>query len=222
MILAHGQVVEGTISYFGQKFEIKEGTVENKSDINPKYKIKAETQITNTEDINVNVPRGSMLTIIMEGEGELSRTALPHFSLLGSGVGRNQDELSDTDIISILTLGTTPDAFLDKGLSGSSPLLMAPATSIIERRAEKALALKEVQIHIDLDSAKENRLVVAREVFQQISLTVDVSYGGDRWIGLQRDMSKYFSVEGKVNVAGSQSSNSNNWSFDLKAKRDIP
>ncbi len=99
---------------------------------------------------------------------------------------------------------------------------MAPATSIIDRRAERALALKEVQIHIDLDSAKENRLVVAKEVFQQISLLVDVSYGGDRWIGLQRDMSKHFSVEGKVNMAGSQSSNSNNWSFDLKAKRDFP
>jgi len=222
MIFARGQVVEGTISYFGQEFEIKEGVVTNESGINPEYKIKAETQITNTEDIDIDMPQGSILTIMMEWEGALNRTALPHLSASGGGVGRGRQKLTDTDIISILTLGTTPEAFLEKGLSGSSPLLIAPATSIIERRAERALALKEVQIHIDLDSAKENRLVIAREVFGQISLLVDVSYGGDRWIGLQRDMGKHFTIEGKMNMAGSQSSNSNNWSFDLKAKRDFP
>ena len=222
LVFAQGQIVEGTLSYFAQEFEIKEGRVTNESEIDPKYKITAETEITNTEDLDIDAPQGATLTIIMELEGSLSSPLPPSFRVSGGGVAQGQQELSDTDIISILTLGATPEAFLDKGLSGSpgsSPLLMMPATWLLERRAEKLLKLKEFQIQLDLNSAKETRLVVAKEIMRQISVRVDVGYRGEQWIGLQHEVGRHFALEGKVNLADAQA---NDWSFDLKVKHDFP
>ncbi|MFC1712351.1 translocation/assembly module TamB domain-containing protein [Candidatus Poribacteria bacterium] len=221
LVSARGQILEGTLSYFEQDFEIKEGKVTNESEIDPKYKIKAETEITNTEDLGLDALQGSTLTITIELEGSLSSPLPPKFSASGGGVTREQQELSDTDIISILTLGATPKAFLDKGLTGSSPLLMEPATRLIEKRAERMLNLKEFELQLDLNSAKETRLVVTKEVMKQIQISVllDVGYRGEQWIGLQHEVGRHFAVEGKVNMGSTEASS--NWSFDLKVKRDF-
>lgn len=216
IVVAQGQVISGKITYFGREFTITEGKVTNESEINPEYSIKAETQISGTEDIDIDMPQGSSLTVQMELNGSLSRPSPPQFNVSGGGVAQDQQwDLSDTDIISILTLGATPGAFLDKGLSGSSPLIMESAKWYLERRAEKLLDLKEFEIQIDPNASKETRLVIAKEIMEQISVLMDVGYGGQQWIGLQREMGKNFAFDGKVSQYG-------DWSFDLKIKQDFP
>ena len=214
IIAAQGQIIEGTFSYFGREFTITEGEIINKAEINPEYKIKAETEITNTEGIGIDMPLGSELKVDVELNGSLNGPLNAEFSVSGGGVSQQQD-LTRTDIISILTLGATPGAFLDRGLSGSSPLLVEPAKWYVERRAAELLGLKEFQIQYDPNSSKETRLVIAKEIMKQISLLVDVGYGGQQWIGLQREMGKHFAFDGKVSQYG-------DWSFDLKVKRDFP
>ena len=140
----------------------------------------------------------------MELRGSLSEFQPPVFTILGGGVEQRHYNMSAEDIIAILTLGGTPEEFLSKG-----------AKWYLENQAAKRLKLKEFQMQIDLGDYKETRVVMAKQLMDQISVLADVGYRGQQWIGLQYEMSKHFALAGELNQKG-------DWGFDLKIKRDFP
>jgi hypothetical protein len=207
IILAQAHIVEGTFTYFGRDFTINEGSkIMNESDIDPVYDITAETEITDIEDVE---------RIQMKLKGSLNEPLPPTFTVLGGGLTRGRSSLSQKDIIAILTLGSTPEDFLQKATSGGpSPLLMEPARWYFEAKAEKLLDLKEFQIQRSPDASKETRVVIAKQLMDEISVTADVG-SVEQWIGLQYEMRKHFALGGEVNREGE-------WDFDLKIKWDFP
>jgi len=207
VVLAQGNVVEGKFYYFGQEFDITRGEVRNKAEINPEYDILAETEIEGEYFQDSGAETGSSQKVQMELKGSLSEWQPPKFTVSGNS------NLSQIDIITILTLGKTPEELLDSGLSSSGPSgtspLLTPAKSYIEAQAEKLLDLKEFKI-------QEDRLMVTKQFLKQISVLMDVGYGGQQWIGLQSDIRKHVALEGKVNLQ------KGDWTFDVKLKYDQP
>jgi len=211
VILAQASI-DGRFTYFGREFTITSGQITNRSRIDPEYDITAETEITNTGDLDTSA---ETLTVQMQLKGSLSEPLPPTFTISGGGLTQGRSNLSQKDIISILTLGSTPEAFLDKALSGGpSPLLMQPAKWYFETKAEQLLDLKEFQIQRSADASKETRVVIAKQLMDEISVTADVG-SVEQWIGLQYEMRKHFALGGEVNREGE-------WDFDLKVKWDFP
>lgn len=210
IVLAQGNIVEGEFSYVGREFTITKGEIRNESEIDPKYDIVAETKIENATEAD---NQDSSLTINMELKGSLHEPSPPKFTISGGGLNQERTNYNQADIISILTLGTTTQEFLSRGIAGSSPLLVESAKWYLESEAQKRLHLKEFQIQFDLSKSRETRLVVAKQLIQDISVLMDVGYG-EQQIGLEWDMTKHIAIAGK---AGQKE-----WDIDLKIKRDFP
>jgi hypothetical protein len=217
VVLAQINIVDGRFWYFGHQFEITEGKITNESKLNPSYDITAETEIESIQD--PDVPQGPDLKVQMSLEGSLNNPLPPTFKVLGGGLVQAGPELSQSDIISLLTLGATPDRLLSMGRSSSSsslsPFLVKPAEWYIESQAEKLLNLKEFEIKMDPSNSRSTRLSVTKQLREQISLLLDVGYSGQQWVGLQYEMSKHFALDGEVSQEG-------DWAFDLNLKHDFP
>ncbi|MBM3212106.1 hypothetical protein FJZ33_07800 [Candidatus Poribacteria bacterium] len=212
IVLAQGNIIQGEFSYIGRKFTITKGEIRNENEINPRYDIVAETEVENT--INPEA-QSSILKVQMELKGSLSEPLPPNFSATGGGLVQGNTEISQTDIISLLTLGTTPQNFIDRGISGSSPLLLESAKWYIESQAEKRLNLKDVSLQIDLTNSRETRLAVTRQLIQDISVLMDVGYG-EQQIGLEWEINKHLAFTGRTTPKKKE------WGFDLKLKQDFP
>jgi len=140
----------------------------------------------------------------------------PIFAILGGGPALQQlPDLSQNQIAAILALGSTPEQFLSRAVSTSSSLLMEPARLYVESQAQKMLRLKEFQMQVDPRNPKETRMTAVKPLIEQMSMTLDIGYGGKQWVGLQQEIRKNFAVAGKVSQDG-------DWGFDLKVKRDFP
>ena len=184
------------------------------AEINPEYKIMAETELTDFAGAGGG-DQGAATKVYMEMNGSLSEFLPPTFIVPG-------ENLSQTDIISILTLGSTPEEFktllTSSSSSSLSPLLMKPAKWYIESQAEKLLKMKEFEIQIDPNSSEEARLVMAKQVMADISVLFDVGYSGQRLgvqrVGLQYDMSDHIAIAGQLEEG--------DWGLDLKIKHDFP
>ncbi len=211
---ADGSIVEGKFSYLSREFTITRGKFTNESRIDPKYDIAAETEIVNNESTGVAMNQAPNIKVQMEVKGSLNERII-NLSAFSSGSAVQQRlDLSQSEIISLLTWGTS-DAMFSNAFATSSPLLMEPTKWLVESQAERLLKLQEFQIQIDPRNSKETRLVAAKQLMEQISVTVDVGYTGQQWIGLQREVGKNFAIAGKVSQEGE-------WGFDLKLKRDFP
>ncbi len=211
---ADGRIVDGKFSYLSREFTITRGKFSNESKIDPKYDIAAETEIVNNEGTGVAINQAPNIKVQMEVKGSLNERIinLSAFSS-GSAVAQRLD-LSQSEIISLLTWGTSNAMFSD-ALSTSTPLLMEPTKWLVESQAERLLKLQEFQIQLDPRNSKETRLVAAKQLMEQISVTVDIGYTGQQWIGLQREVRKNFAIAGKISQEGE-------WGVDLKLKRDFP
>jgi autotransporter translocation and assembly factor TamB len=201
IVLAQGSILEGgTFSYFGRKFEITKGEITNRAEIDPEYDIVAVTEISDPGSSSLDASDATTeVTIILKGT--LRDPQAPVFQ---GPPGMNQ-----RDIIALLTLGTTSDAFLNDPLSASSPVLMNSAKRYLEAQAAERLNLTEFQVQVDPNDYKETRVVVARQLMEQISVLVGVGYGSLERIGLQYDVSKRVALAGETNLEG-------DWDVDLK------
>ena len=208
IVIAQGNIVAGEFTYLGRKFTITRGTIRNKAEIDPEYDITAETKIEGTDSNN----NTTFFTVQMEIRGSLTEHLPPTFKILGGGVTQDQPNLSEEEIMAILALGSTPQEFLAKALSTSSPQLLAKW--YLESQAEKRLKLKQFQIDIDPENSKETRLVMARQLMDQMSVLIDVGFGRLERIGLEYEFSKHFAIAGEINQG--------EWGLDLKVKRDSP
>jgi hypothetical protein len=92
---------------------------------------------------------------------------------------------------------------------------MEPAKLYVESQAQKMLRLKEFQMQVDPRNPKETRMTAVKPLIEQMSMTLDIGYGGKQWVGLQQEIRKNFAVAGKVSQDG-------DWGLDLKVKRDFP
>jgi len=211
VVLAQANIIKGSkILYLGREFNITSGEIKNESEINPSYDIAAETELEDFGD-----EQDTKTMVYMEMKGSLSEFQPPTFTVPG-------EDLSQTDIISILTLGSTPEEFKELLTSASSssisPLLMKPAKWYLESQAEKLLKMKEFQIQIDPGGSEETRLVMAKKLMADISVLLDVGYSGQRLgiqrVGLQYDVSKHFAIAGELEEG--------DWGLDLKIKHDFP
>ena len=201
IVLAQGSVLEGgTFSYFGREFEITKGEITNKAEIDPEYDIVAMTEITDPGSSGLDTA-GTTTEVTIILKGTLRDPQAPVFQ---GPSGMNQ-----RDIITLLTLGTTSDAFLNDPLSASSPVLMSSAKRYLEAQAKERLSLTEFQVQVDPNDYKETRVVVAKQLMEQISVLVGVGYGSLERIGLQYDVSKRVALAGETNLEG-------DWDVDLK------
>jgi autotransporter translocation and assembly factor TamB len=213
---ANGRITEGTFKYLNREFTITKGEITNDTKIDPKYDIIATTDLTSDQSSGTDITQGTNIKIQMEIKGSLTERFPPIFSLLGGGPALQQlPDLSQNQIAAILALGSTPDQFLSRAVSSSSSLLMEPAKLYVESQTEKMLRLKDFQMQVNPRNPKETRLTAVKPIMEQISMTLDVGYSGQQWVGLQRDVGRNFAVAGKVSQQG-------DWGFDLKVKRDFP
>jgi hypothetical protein len=213
---ANGRITEGTFKYLNREFTITKGEITNDTKIDPKYDIIATTDLTSDQNSGTDITQGTNIKIQMEIKGSLTERFPPVFSLLGGGPSLQQlPDLSQNQIAAILALGSTPDQFLSRAVSSSSSILMEPAKLYVESQTEKMLRLKDFQMQVNPRNPKETRLTAVKPIMEQISMTLDVGYSGQQWVGLQRDVGRNFAVAGKVSQQG-------DWGFDLKVKRDFP
>jgi len=213
---ANGRITEGKFKYLNREFTITKGDITNDSKIDPKYDIIATTEITSDQNSGIDITQGSNIKIQMEIKGSLTERLSPVFTVLGGGPALQQlPDLSQVQIAAILALGSTPDKFLSRAVSTSSSLLVEPAKLYVESQAEKMLRLKDFQMQVNPNNPKETRLTAVKPILEQISMTLDVGYSGQQWVGLQREVGNNFAIAGKVSQGG-------DWGFDLKVKRDFP
>jgi len=213
-VRANARIVEGKFSYFGREFTITKGDISNESKIDPKYEIVAETEMSNDGSTGIDTNLASNIKVQMEVKGSLNERII-NLSAFSSGSAVQQKlDLNQSQIISLLTWGTS-EALFSNAFSTTSPLLMEPTKWLVESQAEKLLRLKEFQIQLDSKNSRETRFVAAKQVMEQIAVTVDFGYSGQQWIGLQREVGKNFAIAGKVSQDGE-------WGLDLKLKRDFP
>ena len=213
---ANGRITDGTFKYLNREFTITKGEFTNDTKIDPKYDIVAVTEITSDQNSGIDISQGSNVKIQMELKGSLTERFPPIFAILGGGPALQQlPDLSQNQIAAILALGSTPEQFLSRAVSTSSSLLMEPARLYVESQAQKMLRLKEFQMQIDPRNPKETRMTAVKPLIEQMSMTLDIGYGGKQWVGLQQEIRKNFAVAGKVSQDG-------DWGFDLKVKRDFP
>jgi len=201
IVLAQGSILEGgAFSYFGRKFNITKGEIINKAEIDPEYDIVAVTEITDPGSSGLDAA-GTTTEVTIVLKGSLRNRQAPVFQ---GPSGMNQ-----RDIIALLTLGTTSDAFFNDPLSASSPVLMSSAKRYLEAQAAERLNLTEFQVQVNPNDYKETRVVVAKQLMEQISVLVGVGYGSLERIGLQYDVSKRVALAGETNLEG-------DWDVDLK------
>ncbi|MBD3184852.1 hypothetical protein GF312_21395, partial [Candidatus Poribacteria bacterium] len=211
LVFGQASIVEGEFAYFGRTFTITEGTIRNRAEINPEYDITAETEVQS--DVADGVDDETFIVRI-EIRGTLNERLPPSFTIVGEGVTQETPDLSEEEIISILALGATPEQLLNRASESSSSSPQMLAKWYLENQAEKRLNLTEFDIQIDPDNSKETRLVMAKQLMSQISVLVDVGYGGLERLGLEYELTKHLAISGEIQRK--------DWGLDLKAKRESP
>ena len=119
--LGSATVVEGTVQYLDRKFTIKEGDVQftNRTELNPTLNIQAETTVT---------------TYSMFGSEPYTVTLAVSGSSKNPTVKLTSDPtLREPDIITLLTLGVTPDQV---GFGSAASDTTASLQNVLKQRAE--------------------------------------------------------------------------------------
>lgn len=194
-------VKEGYVLYLDRKFQIKQGVMDfvDPDRLNPIIDLKAETTIRSYQT-EVWQPYAIRLSVV----GPLDQVQVELTS---------EPLLDKSDIITLLTLGSTREQLGDREARGNVLLERAKdlssqrLTGYTERRIGKLLGLEQVTIEGDLfrfDKSWGPRLVASKKISRRmdVTYTTTVGYINDQSIQLDYRLSKKLSLESQTDQRG--------------------
>ena len=204
-------LLEGELYLFGgHQFEIREGSyVENKSalEFNPWYEITAET-VEPIRSAQVPAADGQLYTrdirVTVHLNGYLKDTHNPEFEVevLRKGAGEDYEQLTQQQILAVLTLGRSSplDRYLGS-LIGSSPIA-------------KVVGLSETQVDLSADNFEQSRFLLTKELSDHLSLTYSSTFQlhTEPRIEVEYQIDRHIYIKGERNERGK-------YGVDLKLER---
>ena len=202
-------IPEGDIFYLDREFQVKEGTFlfSDPNKINPEIHLKAETDVTSYQGMN-----STMYTITFSAQGLLSELETNLSSV---------PQLDNSDIVALLTLGTTRTEMAQGGSSGEGgtgavleerveQLASQRISGAVSKKASKALGLDEVSVKGNLFNFGDSwgpQLVVSKRINPRTKITYSTNVGhiNDQSIRLAYELTKRWSLGGETDERGNSS-----------------
>ena len=204
-------LLEGELYLFGgHQFEIREGSyVENKSalEFNPWYEITAET-VEPIRSIQVPAADGQLhardIRVTVHLNGYLKDTHNPEFEVdvLRKGAGEDYQQLTQQQILAILTLGR------------SSPLDRYLGSLIGSSQIAKVAGLSETRVDLSADNFEQSRFLLTKELSDHLSLTYSSTFQlhTEPRIEVEYQIDRHIYIKGERNERGK-------YGVDLKLER---
>ena len=204
-------LLEGELYLFGgHQFEIREGSyVENKSglEFNPWYEITAET-VEPIRSVQVPAADGQLHTrdirVTVHLNGYFKDTHNPEFEIdvLRRGTGEDYEQLTQQQILAILTLGR------------SSPLDRYLGSLIGSSQIAKVAGISETRVDLSADNFEQSRFLLTKELSDHLSLTYSSTFQlhTEPRIEVEYQIDRHIYIKGERNERGK-------YGIDLKLER---
>jgi autotransporter translocation and assembly factor TamB len=206
--IPNGQVSipEGNIFYLDREFQVKEGTFHfsDPNKINPEIHLRAEADVTSYQGMNA-----STYTITFSAQGLLSELETNLSSV---------PQLDNSDIIALLTLGTTRTQMTQGSTGGTGAVLEDRAEQLasqrisgaLSKKAGKALGLDEVSVTGNLFNFGDSwgpQLVISKSISPRTKITYSTNVGhiNDQSFRLSYQLNPKWSLAGETDENGNSS-----------------
>ncbi len=198
-------IEKGYVLYLDRKFDVQSGTFDfvNPTQINPIINLSAQTTVKNYQAMEAT---SYAITFTLTGPADTARINLS-----------SDPPLSQTDILSLLTLGATTEQLTGTNASGQG----ASVSSILQNRIESLstyklsgyvghkvgnlLGLQQLTIEGNLfNTSQAPVLVASKTISDRVTITYRTGFGqvNDRSVQLNYQISKHFAVEGETDQTG--------------------